>query len=140
MTLKPFAHSASPPDTGLPTGSQPIVDTDVTPPPSGGSLRHGKRWSLLACRRYFTAKLSPRLILMILGATVPAMLVGIFVLSQAATHYLRTAADDKLGATASHLAERVDSWSADSGHDMRLLAGQPDVVNMNPATQRLALR
>ena len=65
--------------------------------------------------RFLTARFSHRLILSMLLATIPAMLVGTWILSRKAMNNLRAAGVQRLAFTAERLASRVDNWTGRRG-------------------------
>jgi signal transduction histidine kinase len=89
--------------------------------------------------RFLTAKLHRRLILLMLLATIPAMLAGFWILSQAATDRLRAAAEERLRATTDDVAQKVDVWLGSVARDLALLSRHPDLASLDPARQRALL-
>ena len=79
--------------------------------------------------------LARRLILLMLLATIPAMLGGILILYFGAAAYMRASAADKLAVTANTLADKVDTWSADAANDLKALSRNTDLSSMNVARQ-----
>ncbi len=90
--------------------------------------------------RLATMRFSHRLVLLMLLATVPAMLGGICILSQEPADYLEAAAAEKLASTAHHLAEKVDAWLDNPVPDLEFFSHDPDLVSMDPKRQRAALQ
>jgi PAS domain S-box-containing protein len=85
-------------------------------------------------------KVAHRLMLLMLLATIPAMVARIFVLDSIATTYLRAAAAEKLSLTARSLAAKVDYWNTDTVRDLQFLSHDTDLVGMDSARQRIFLR
>ena len=86
------------------------------------------------------ASFSNRLILLMLLATVPAMLGAIWLLSRKTTDDLRSVAAQELASTAHHLAGRVETWVDETASDLQLLSRHPDLTSMDPSRQRALLQ
>ncbi len=89
--------------------------------------------------RFVTVKIGRRLILLVLMATIPALLAAILVLSHVAIDYLRETAIQKLAATAHVLEARVTDQTGDVSQDLELVSELPDMFSMDPARQRMIL-
>ncbi len=90
--------------------------------------------------RFLAARFSNRLILLMLLATIPAMLGGTWILSRKATDDLREAGVQRLASTAEKLANRVDAWIGDVTRDLQLLSHHPDLTSMDSGRQRALLQ
>ena len=89
--------------------------------------------------RLLAAGFSRRLTLLMLLATIPAMLGSNWILSRKAANYLTAAATEKLAATTDKLGKSVDAWVDDVGRELQVFSRDPDIVSMNPRRQRLRL-
>lgn len=80
-----------------------------------------------------------RIIVMVLLVSVPVMAGGVVFLTRQATAFLRHEAQQRLAQVATQLGQRVMTFDDGMLEDLENLAGQPDVVSMDPALQRPVL-
>lgn len=90
--------------------------------------------------QWLGTRVSHRLIILMLLATLPVMLGGVLVLSNAAAKYLSSNAAKALTITTHNLANKAELWAGGAGRDLRFLAKDSDIVSMNPVRQRPRLQ